>query len=162
MPYMTPERVITYVKKTPAILNTVLRGVTQEQAQQATDGPNGWSVVEVMCHLRDYEQIYYDRLILMLEQDNPLFPNFNQETLAKERNYASQNLRDAFNTYVETRRKTLTTLNGLTADQWQRTGQHPTMGQVTVLEQALQNVAHDVNHIEQITHTLKLSDSLGL
>ena len=46
MTMMTPDRFIRSVRKTPTILNAILRDVSEEQAHELTDGPGGWSVIE--------------------------------------------------------------------------------------------------------------------
>ena len=42
MAAITPERTLMALRKTPVVLNALLKGVTQEQAEQLTDGPGGW------------------------------------------------------------------------------------------------------------------------
>jgi uncharacterized damage-inducible protein DinB len=153
----TPGRHIGQMKRTPVILDAILRDVTQKQAQQATDGPDGWSVVEVVCHLRDFEKIFYNRAVQMLEEDQPTLQPFDHEALAVERDYASQNLAMVLKIWRDTRRQFIDLLKGLDADQWSRSGLHPEYDTITVLEQAMQVGTHDVVHIEQIVRALDLA-----
>lgn len=155
MTYMKPARFLLAMKKTPIILQEILKGITQEQAQAARDGVDGWSVVEVMCHIRDYEVFFLARVRAMLEQENPTFPLYNQDALAKERNYQAQNLREAYTAYLSTRQEFIGLLEGLPESEWQRAGTHPETGRITIMEQAMQCSLHDVTHIEQIVHTLQ-------
>jgi uncharacterized damage-inducible protein DinB len=143
-----------YVRKTPVILKTILSGVTQERAQHATDGPVGWSVVEVMCHLRDWEPIFLERIRLMLETDNAQLPHYDQEAMAKDGNYASQNLQAAFDAYLSKRKELVNQLSSLTEAQWQRRGTHPRMGEHSMVELAGNVALHDLNHIEQMVRAL--------
>jgi DinB family protein len=160
MTIMTPERFLRSMRKTPVILNAILRGVTQERAQQAVDGPGGWSVVEVMCHMRDYEEIVYKRAQLMLEADQPGLPGLDNEETAKRRDYAHQNLGLEYGAYLDARRRLVGFLSGLSDEQWRRQGVHPEFGTMTMLELALNVSQHDVNHIEQIVRALGLSEAL--
>jgi hypothetical protein len=154
MPILTPERSLMYMRKTPVILKTILSGVTQERAQQATDGPGGWSVVEVMCHLRDWEPVFQERVRLILETNNAQLPHYDQEEMAKKGNYASENLQAAFDTYLARRRELVSQLLTLTDDQWQRRGSHPRMGDHSMIDLAGNAALHDLNHIEQIVLAL--------
>lgn len=154
MTYMTPERFILGMKKTPIILDEILKDVTQETAIQARDGADGWSIVEVMCHLRDYEEIFVARVRAMLVEENPTFPNYNQEQLAIERSYQTQDLRTAQAAHFAARTEFLSILENLPLADWQRAGTHPVTGRITIMEQAMQAALHDVTHIEQMVHTL--------
>jgi hypothetical protein len=158
--YVTPDRFITNARQTPVILHGLLHGVTQERAMAATDGPDGWSVVEVVCHLRDFEGFFRHRVELMLTHDNPELPAYDQEALAIERDYQHQELRDALAVLLEERREFIALLESLTPEQFARTGIHPENGQITVLDAAVQLTHHDITHLDQITRCLDLSERL--
>jgi DinB family protein len=49
-----------------------------------------WSPLEYACHVRDVYRIYDTRLALMLTEDNPLYPNWDQDTAAIEDRYDLQ------------------------------------------------------------------------
>jgi hypothetical protein len=161
MPIMTPERTLMYLRKSPVILNAILKDVSQERAQQATDGPDGWSIVEIVCHLRDYENIFLERAHMMLDQDNPKLPGYNQEELARERNYKIQNLREAFDGYVSSRQSFVHLLSGLSDEQWHRPGRHPNWGDINMLELGTNAALHDLNHAEQMVRTLGVGAALA-
>lgn len=52
--------------------------------------PGRWSPVEYACHVRDVLWLYEHRLALMLFEDDPLFPNWDQDVTAIEDDYSSQ------------------------------------------------------------------------
>jgi len=52
--------------------------------------PGKWSAVEYGCHVRDVFRLYDQRLELMLSQDDPLFPNWDQDATAVADRYAAQ------------------------------------------------------------------------
>lgn len=147
---------IFYMQKTLNILDAIISHVSQEEATSKTDGPEGWNVLSVMCHLRDYDQIFYDRVVLTLEQDNPQFPRYDHEALVIENEYNKQNLAAVFEEFVAKRRRFIALLNGLSPEQWQRTGVHPAYGPGNIIERARQVVFHDLNHTEQIVRVLEL------
>jgi hypothetical protein len=52
--------------------------------------PSMWSPLEYACHVRDVFRLYDSRLSLMLEQNDPLYPNWDQDTTALEDRYDEQ------------------------------------------------------------------------
>src|SRR2546421_7786995 len=51
-----------------------------------------WSALEYACHVRDVFRIYDQRLALMLTEDDPLYPNWDQDAAAIEERYNAQDL----------------------------------------------------------------------
>jgi len=160
MTVITPERYLLALRKTPVLLNALLNGVSQEQAERFTDGPGGWSVVETMCHTRDFAEVSLTRAQLILSEDRPLLPDMDAQETAQRRDYAHQKLSAEFAAYLDSRKQLMTLLGGVTGEQWQRQGLHAKFGSMTLLELLVFIEWHDVNHLEQIARTLKLSDAL--
>ncbi len=152
MALLDKGKALRSLPKTPALLRYILQNVTQEQAMNSWDGD--WNVVFVVCHLRDLEAAYLQRLHLMLEQENPTFPGNDQRAMALERGYAQADLGTALAEFEALRREFIAVLRSLTDDQWERRGQHPYFGETTILTQAVNNAIHDLDHIEQIARAL--------
>src|SRR3712207_3927217 len=49
-----------------------------------------WSALEYACHVRDVFRLYDFRLNLMLTQDDPDYPNWDQDEAAVEGDYGSE------------------------------------------------------------------------
>jgi hypothetical protein len=49
--------------------------------------PETWSPLEYACHVRDVLRLYDERLHLMLDEDDPLYPNWDQDASAVEGRY---------------------------------------------------------------------------
>ncbi len=49
--------------------------------------PHTWSALEYACHVRDVHAIFTERLGLMLAEDGPRFPNWDQDVAAVEQRY---------------------------------------------------------------------------
>jgi hypothetical protein len=158
--YVTTDRFIADAKRSQMVLHGLLRGVTQEQAMSSRDGGDGWSVTEVVGHLRDYEGFFRGRVELMLEQDDPLLPAYNHEALAIERDYLHQDLRSMLADLLAKRRAFLTLFESLTPDQLQRGGVHPENGPIRVFDSLVQLTHHDLTHLDQLVKCLKLSEPL--
>ena len=160
MAVITPERYVLALRKTPVVLNALLKGVSQGQAERLTDGPGGWSVVETMCHIRDFADISLRRAQLILTEDQPLLPNLDPQESAQRRDYRRQALAAEFDAYLGARRALVTLLSGVTEEQWGRCGTHPAYGSLSLLELLVFITWHDLNHIEQVARTLNLSEAL--
>lgn len=152
MALLSRGKALRSLPKTMALLRHLLEDVTQEQAENSWD--KEWNVVYMVCHLRDLEKAYVERLRMMLSEDNPTFPANDPAELAERNNYASADLRAALAEFEALRREFIRIVEGLTPDQWERRGQHPAFGETTILTQAINNAIHDLDHIEQITRAL--------
>jgi hypothetical protein len=52
--------------------------------------PHVWSILEYGCHIRDVHRIFDHRVRLMLTEDAPVFPNWDQDATALSDDYPSQ------------------------------------------------------------------------
>ncbi len=160
MSVITPERYILLISKTPVILQALIGSITQEQALQLTDGPGGWSVVETLCHIRDFGDVSLERARLILAEDAPPLANLDPKERASERDYGNQNLAAEFAAYVAARKTLVALVKDVSEEQWTRYGIHPNFGPITLLELLVFIASHDVDHIEQIARTLELAEPL--
>ncbi len=160
MTVITPERYMLALRKTPVVLNALLKGVSQEQAERLTDGPGGWNVVETMCHTRDFADVSLQRAQLILTEDQPLLPNLDPLEAARRRDYPRQTLAAEFDAYLSARKALVALLGGVAEAQWERRGTHSTYGSMSLLELLVFITWHDLNHIEQVARTLGLSEAL--
>lgn len=143
------------LRKTAALLERTLAGVTQEEAVSLRDGPDGWSVLFIVCHLRDYEIAWRERVEQIIAQDNPVFTSFDHHALIEERAYAAQDLRAVLAELAERRSALIARLEGLDDNQWLRSGVHPEQGPGTLLDVAVNAGLHDLDHLEQLARCLE-------
>ena len=143
----------------PEMLSVLLAGCTAEEARGARGGDEDWSVVEVVCHLRDAEERALERMRAMRDEDDPFIPSYDQEQWARERNYQGQDLHEALNAYARIKRQHLAELEALPAEAWERTGRHQEQGTITITNQTLHMVAHDIMHAAQIGRQLQQARS---
>ena len=156
--YDLPRDLIDALKATPEVLTRLLDGVSQAQAAAARGGDEGWSVVEVVCHLRDAEEISLQRMQAMRDHDNPPITGYDQEALARERNYRGQDLREALEGFITFRKQYVADLSSLKASDWDRPGAHNEFGRITILEHTVHHACHDAIHCAQIARQLSGHD----
>lgn len=147
-------RFIDTLDKTTRILQGVIQGLSQADAQTWRDGGDGWTVLEVVCHLQDYEVIFRERATLILQEEAPTFPVYDHLALVEMNEYNAQNLTAVLQNLTTSRQETVTLFKNLQAGDWQRTGQHTAMGTFTMLDLANHIGWHDINHIEQIARII--------
>lgn len=152
--YDTYREVIEALRATPDTLNALLRSITQEQAMQARGGDEEWSVVEVVCHLRDSEECFLERMVALRDEPDPHITGFDQMAWAAERRYAESDLREAQAAFARWRELHVDALAALRPEQWQRAGQHIQYGTVTILNHTLHTLWHDSIHLAQIGRQL--------
>ena len=113
--------------------------------------PAKWSPLEYGCHVRDVFRLYDQRLELMLSQDDPLFPNWDQDETAVADRYAEQ---DPAEVAAALRRAALAIagrFEGVTGAQWQRAGRRSDGARFTV-ETFARYLVHDpVHHLYDVT-----------
>ena len=148
---------ISNLRKSYQILGLMLDGVTQEQAQILRDGADGWTILEIMCHIRDYQEIFMARAQQMLNEDNPTLIPYDaeaREAMITEREYAKQNLLAVFKDYVATRHQFIELLESLNDADLDRIGTHPMTGTIAVATPIYHTTMHDADHTEQIARIL--------
>jgi hypothetical protein len=152
--YDLPRELIDALKSTPETLKGLLDQVDEVQARSAKGGDENWSVVEVICHLRDAEEISFQRMQTMRDQDHPKIFGYNQEALARERNYSETELYTALEAFISFRERHTAALSALSPEGWERVGQHNEFGNITIFAHTLHKVSHDAIHCAQIARQL--------
>ena len=117
-------------------------------ATRAADG--GWSVGWVVCHLRDVEEAYFERVGFILINERPFLSTFDPDRWAAERQYRQQDPHRALECFLRARRATLAALRALAPSEWERGGQHSLRGFMTIRRIVHGWAKHDTEHITQI------------
>ncbi len=109
-----------------------------------------WSALEYACHVRDVFRLYDERLLLMLTQDDPLFPNWDQDTAAIERRYAEQDPAQIAGELSEAGARLADRFDSVAGPGWERTGRRSDGATFTV-ETLARYMIHDaVHHIYDV------------
>lgn len=113
-----------------------------------------WSATEYACHVRDVYRIFDQRLQWMLDQDDPTFPNWDQDATAIADRYQDQEPGVVAGQLGEAADRIAGRFAGLTPDQWQRTGTRSDGARFT-LDSFARYLMHDpVHHLHDITSGL--------
>lgn len=116
------------------------------------DGGN--AVVEVLCHLLDWEEITGERVWRILHEESPGLEGFDDSLWSIEHDYMARNGVEAMDAFMLSRSKLVETLEGLGDADWQRTAELEGDGTIT-LEWLIEKVAdHDEKHIMELNEAL--------
>jgi len=158
--------------RTPIDLGTLVHGRRRADLGRRPDAKS-WSVTEVLCHLRDIEELCMLRFRTMLAMEDPKVlvvgakvPNpaewglvgaelaIDPERWAEERQYSRCDAEMALEAFRRRRRDALDLFARLQPEQWPRRCQHPTLGRVTFADWTALMAAHDDNHLAQVERAL--------
>ena len=120
---------------------------------------DSFCLVEHVCHLRDIEtEGYRLRIERMLVEEQPQLHDIDGGKLAEERDYRRQDPLAALAAFVDIRGRILERLRTLAPADRQRTGRMEGAGDITIDDLVDAMLAHDSEHIEQLT---ALGDTLA-
>ncbi len=142
------------LRRTGGELAAAIAGADAERLARRPDAKS-WAAVEVLCHLRDTEESFLDRMRLIVATDEPRFATTNPDRWAEERQYLRNEATAALAAFHGRRGETLAFLDGLGEADWQRAGhQMDSRGRRTVDDFLTVMAWHDVNHVDQLRRAL--------
>lgn len=152
--FLTTQALLAALRSTPAALATLTSPLPEEDWGYRPK-PGEWTLTEIICHLRDLErEVYLPRLQKILTEENPFLAAEMTDHWAEERQYSTQDGRQALVDFVLTRKQTLVLLDNLGVD-WSRTARHSISGPTSFQEIVSFIAAHDRAHIQQIWKTVQ-------
>ena len=113
--------------------------------------PGKWSVLEYGCHVRDVLRLYDQRLRLMLTQQGPQYPNWDQDATAVADRYGEQDPAVVAAELAGAAETIAARFGSLAADQWQRTGSRSDGAHFTVESFARYFIHDPVHHLYDVT-----------
>jgi hypothetical protein len=107
--------------------------------------PQVWSPVEYACHVRDVYRLYDERLAMMLNENDPAYPNWDQDETAIESNYRAQEPAQVDAGLRDAGEQIATSFGNISEEQWLRTGRRSDGASFTV-DSFARYFLHDVIH----------------
>jgi hypothetical protein len=146
---LDPFQALAYLRQTPNLVSELLNELS-DLAISSRPEDGGWSVKNVLSHLRDAQMLLNFRIKLILTEDNPVLESKAVFEWAKGENERLSTGRDIFQAYIASRQETLSSLEGIPLKDWWRTGQHDEFGTVTICQQASYFSMHEITHLPQL------------
>jgi FMN phosphatase YigB (HAD superfamily) len=149
---LRPDMIEPQLRGNIGALYGMLANVQAKFWHQRPD-PKEWSIIQILCHLRDFEpQVERYRLLRILQEENPFItqpqepgpyiPECDDDgyTIAAE--------------FVKQRLETLQLIQDFSLETWQRRVRHSIFGLSTMLEMAYFTAQHDRLHLNQLCQTI--------
>ena len=155
---------IAILTRTPAILNTLLRGLSSTWVR-GNEGKDTWSAFEIVGHLIVGERTDWMvrvRIILENGESRPFdpFDRFAQLTQSQDRS-----LDQLLDDFARVRKENLVALRALNLQQedLNQRGRHPRLGVVTLSQLLATWAVHDLTHLHQLSRVMahQYRDAVG-
>ena len=154
-------------------LAAAIAGKSDAELSRRPDAKN-WAAKEIVCHLRDIEELVIVRFHTMLAMDDPKVMVVGAPPLdlgewgiggdvpvpldadrwAEERQYLRNDVGGALAAFRRRRGEVLAFLRRLTPAQWKRGSIHPTLGRATFEGWTAGIAGHDDGHLAQLVRAL--------
>jgi uncharacterized damage-inducible protein DinB len=149
------DEAMATLSRTPAALKVMLSGLPRNWVKN-NEGPETWSPYDVIGHLIHGEQVdWIQRAKIILEhgETRPFDPFDRFAQFEESKNKTLEVLLEEFAALRERNLATLREMK-LGAGDFEKIGQHPALGKVTLKELLATWVTHDLDHIAQIARTM--------
>jgi hypothetical protein len=143
------QQIIDALRALPGQIEELVQGLS-EDALGWRPSPGEWSIKEVCCHLRDSFEIDGERIRLMLSKDEPFLAAYDQEALARERDYQNESMPLVLTALRAFSGGLAYLLENLGEGEWQRRGRHEERGPIGIAQYAQLLADHARQHLEQI------------
>ena len=149
------SRRLSRLERTADELAAAITGQSETVLARRPDAKN-WAAKEVLCHLRDTEELFAARFEIITANDEPRLPSFGPpDRWAEERQYLCNDTVEALAAFRRRRQENLATFKTMTAEQWKRGGVHATRGRMTGDDILTLIAWHDDNHLDQLKRALE-------
>jgi hypothetical protein len=149
---MERNDILASLRGAPDLVGHVCQQLTDDQLRQRP-APGEWSLIELLCHLRDSAIEEGMRARRMAEEDNPTLEPYDERDRATERSYQAEDQAKAATALRAYLTGYAYQLERFSEAEWERPGFHAEDGPVTVRSRAELEVEHIAAHIEQMRGT---------
>jgi hypothetical protein len=171
---LSTEARLDRLRRTPGDLGRAIAAKTDAELSRRP-GARSWAAKEIVCHLRDVEELFQIRFHTVVALDEPPILVFgasandlaawrlggairhplDPEQWAVERQYVRNDTREALAAFERRRAEVLTLLQSLSPAEWRRGGLHLGRGRLTLGDWVARLAAHDDNHLDQLARALQ-------
>jgi uncharacterized damage-inducible protein DinB len=141
------------MRRTAEDLTAAIKGKNDSDLSRRPDAKN-WAAKEVLCHLRDTEELFMERFQTIMANEEPKLGGPQPDRWAEERQYLRNDAGEALTAFRKRRDDSLAFLKKLAPPDWQRAGVSPTRGRITIDQFVSLMAWHDDNHLDQLKRAL--------
>lgn len=136
-------------RRGPEVLAVVLTGVFGEEID-FVPAPGRWSIRQVIAHVADSEVVGAHRFRQMIAEDNPPIQVYDQDAWARNLDYGRRLPKQSLESFRRVRAENYELLKALPEAAFERTGEHPTRGCVTLRTLLEIYANHAESHARQV------------
>jgi hypothetical protein len=152
-PTRNTAEILDLLASIPGEFARLAEGKSREAlAKPATDGE--WGVVEILPHLRDWDEVYFTWITTVLNEESPELNEVDDSLWAIEHDYANEDVNDVLDRFAEHRAGLVDLIAQLEDSDWQRPGIHHELGRLTLHQLADRMCDHDARHLAQAKDAL--------
>lgn len=140
------EQIGSLIRENAAEWQTLIAAGTDD-ALRRRSRPDRWSPLEYSAHVRDVYRLYDYRLGLMLDQDAPSYPNWDQDETAVAEQYNTQDPATVSAELDKAAEDLAARFDDISGDQWSRTGYRSDGAEFTVSSFARYLIHDPVHHL---------------
>ena len=146
---------IALMQDSNTIINNLVANLSKGQLfyKPSTDS---WCILEVVCHLNDFEKIFQKRINQVLYSNYPLL--FSREENAEKAarlSYVGQDLNTVLEELNLARAQSILTIQAIDPNSLYKLAKHNIYGDLSLYDIIKGFAIHDINHIKQISALLK-------
>ena len=145
------EESITRYAAGPGQLESAVAGLTAAEVQTQI-APGKWSILEVVCHIADFELVYADRMKRILAEERPTMFGGDPDQFAAHLAYGQRDLHEELRVIAAVRQQVTRILKTLDSSAFERVGIHSTDGPLslaTLLNRITGHIPHHTEFIRQ-------------
>jgi len=118
------------------------------------EGPDRWSVGQVLAHMADSDLVWAYRLRMVLGGDRPTLGGYDQDVWAKRLRYQDVDPHESVRQFAQTRTANLELLDRVDQASLDRVGMHAERGEESVRNMIRLYAGHDLVHLAQVRRIL--------
>ena len=144
------QTLLDSLAQTPEIIAHQIATLSNDELRRK-NSDDEFSAVENVCHLRDLEvEAYALRIDRILNEREPLLPDFDGGRVAVERDYNRQDIQGALEAFALARTKNVNILRELAPERLTREGVLEGVGRVSLKALLLMMREHDEGHLQTL------------
>ncbi len=147
-------RHLLLMRRSMKTLRHVVRTADPAALKTKRDGPEGWTPMVILGHLRDFNAIFYKRARQIVEEDRPVLTPYNHLQMVIDHKYAEQDPLAVIEDMAAERERMAAFYESLSLEQLLRVAIHPEDGERPLYDFMMQVGHHDNDHLEQLTRVL--------
>ncbi|HXH40641.1 MAG TPA: DinB family protein [Thermoanaerobaculia bacterium] len=141
---------VDLLAETPNRVRDLIEGRSEEQLS-FKPSPDAFSLRENLLHLRDIDVEGYEvRVMRIVSESDPFFPDLDGARLARERTYNAQPAAPALESFAASRARSIARLRSMAPTALACTGNLEGNGRVTLQELLERWAQHDEEHLAEM------------